>query len=59
MVLFDKGGYLSKAPNFHKEKKEWLYQLKHATEFSDRADATSPSAKSKMTTKSSPLSPPP
>jgi aminopeptidase N len=39
MVLFDKGGYLLKSAKFHKEKKEWLYQLKHATEFSDRADA--------------------
>ncbi|HUE42704.1 MAG TPA: M1 family aminopeptidase, partial [Candidatus Sulfotelmatobacter sp.] len=39
MVLFDKGGYLFKSAKFHKEKKEWLYQLKHATEFSDRADA--------------------
>ncbi len=40
MVLFDKGGYLLKSANFHKEKKEWLYQLQHATELSDRADAT-------------------
>ncbi|MBV9887147.1 MAG: HEAT repeat domain-containing protein, partial [Acidobacteria bacterium] len=39
MVLFDKGGYLLKSAKFHKEKKEWLYQLQHATEFSDRADA--------------------
>jgi aminopeptidase N len=39
MVLFDKGGYLLKSAKFHKDKKEWLYQLKHATEFSDRADA--------------------
>ena len=39
MVLFDKGGYLLKSADFHKEKKEWLYQLKHAAEFSDRADA--------------------
>jgi aminopeptidase N len=39
MVLFDKGGYVLKTAEFHKEKKEWLYQLKHATEFSDRADA--------------------
>jgi aminopeptidase N len=39
MVLFDKGGYLLKTAKFHKEKKEWLYQLTHATEFSDRADA--------------------
>jgi aminopeptidase N len=39
MVLFDKGGHILKTADFHKEKKEWLYQLKHATEFSDRADA--------------------
>jgi aminopeptidase N len=39
MVLFDKGGYLLKAADFHKEKSEWLYQLKNATELSDRADA--------------------
>jgi aminopeptidase N len=39
MVLFDKGGYLLKSAKFHKEKNEWLYQLKHATAFSDRADA--------------------
>jgi aminopeptidase N len=39
MVLFDKGGYILKTSNFHKEKKEWLYQLKNATELSDRADA--------------------
>jgi aminopeptidase N len=39
MVLFDKGGYILKQVEFHKEKKEWLYQLKNATEFPDRADA--------------------
>jgi HEAT repeat protein len=39
MVLFDKGGNVLKSVEFHKEKKEWLYQLKHASEFSDRADA--------------------
>jgi aminopeptidase N len=39
MVLFDKGGFLFKSAKFHKEKREWIYQLKHATEFSDRADA--------------------
>ena len=39
MVLFDKGGYLLKTADFHKEKKEWLYQLKNAAEFADRADA--------------------
>jgi len=39
MVLFDKGGHILKQAEFHKEKKEWLYQLKNASEFSDRADA--------------------
>ena len=39
MVLFDKGGHLLKALDFHKEKKEWIYQLKNAEEVFDRADA--------------------
>jgi len=39
MVLFDKGGQILKSAEFHKEKKEWLYQLKNASEFADRADA--------------------
>jgi aminopeptidase N len=39
MVLFDKGGNLLKSAEFHKEKKEWLYQLKNASELADRADA--------------------
>ncbi|MGB7283153.1 MAG: M1 family aminopeptidase [Candidatus Acidiferrum sp.] len=39
MVLFDKGGQVLKSADFHKEKKEWLYQLKNATELADRADA--------------------
>ena len=39
MVLFDKGGHILKSAEIHKEKKEWLYQLKNATELSDRADA--------------------
>jgi aminopeptidase N len=39
MVLFDKGGNILKKAEFHKEKKEWLYQLKNAADFSDRADA--------------------
>ena len=33
------GVNILKKAEFHKEKKEWLYQLKNATEFSDRADA--------------------
>ena len=47
MVLFDKGGHVLKAADFHKEKKEWLYQLKHATDLSDRADAAVAVAKIK------------
>jgi aminopeptidase N len=39
MVLFDKGGHILKLADFHKEKKEWLYQLKNAAEVADRADA--------------------
>lgn len=39
MVLFDKGGHLLSSKEFHKEKSEWLYQLKNATEVADRADA--------------------
>jgi aminopeptidase N len=39
MILFDKGGHILKSADFHKEKKEWLYQLKNATELADRADA--------------------
>jgi aminopeptidase N len=39
MVLFDKGGHILKTAEFHKEKKEWLYQLKNGAELADRADA--------------------
>ena len=39
MVLFDKGGQVLKSAEFHKEKKEWLYQLKNAADLADRADA--------------------
>jgi len=39
MVLFDKGGHILKSAEFHKEKKEWLYQVKNATDLADRADA--------------------
>jgi aminopeptidase N len=41
MVLFDKGGHVLKSAEFHKEKKEWLYQLKNVSELADRADAIS------------------
>jgi aminopeptidase N len=39
MVLFDKGGHYLKSADFHKDKKEWLYQLKNAAETADRLDA--------------------
>jgi aminopeptidase N len=39
LVLFDKGNQVLKSVDFHKEKKEWIYQLKNASEFADRADA--------------------
>jgi len=41
LVLFDKGGHVLKSVEFHKEKKEWLYQAKNAAELADRADAVS------------------
>ena len=47
MVLFDKGGHVLKSAEFHKEKKEWLYQLKSTTELADRADAITALAKLK------------
>jgi aminopeptidase N len=39
MVLFDKGGHILKSAEFHKEMKEWLYQMKNAAGLADRADA--------------------
>lgn len=47
MVLFDKGGHILKMADFHKEKKEWLYQLKNASDVADRADAAVALAKFK------------
>jgi aminopeptidase N len=47
MVLFDKGGHVLKSADFHKEKKEWLYQLKNASELADRADAVAALSKLK------------
>jgi aminopeptidase N len=47
MVLFDKGGHVLKSTEFHKEKREWLYQLKNASDLADRADAISGLAKLK------------
>jgi len=45
MVLFDKGGHVLKSADFHKDKKEWIYQLKNAPELGDRADAVAALAK--------------
>jgi aminopeptidase N len=39
LVLFDKGTQILKSVEFKKDKKEWLYQLKNASELADRADA--------------------
>jgi len=39
MVLFDKGNQILKKVVFNKDKQEWLYQLKNASEVADRADA--------------------
>ncbi len=38
-VLFDKGGKILKTADFHKDAKEWIYQLKNGPELADRADA--------------------
>ena len=40
LVLFDRGAKILKAAEFHKDKKEWIYQLKNASDVGDRADAT-------------------
>ena len=47
MVLFDKGNQILKKGVFSKEKQEWLYQLKNASEVADRADAAVALAKLK------------
>ncbi len=39
LVLFDKGGQILKSAEFHKDKTEWLYQLKNAAGVFDRANA--------------------
>jgi aminopeptidase N len=39
LVLFDKGNQILKSVEFKKDRKEWLYQLKNASEVADRADA--------------------
>ncbi len=47
MVLFDKGAKILKSAEFHKDTKEWIYQLKHGAEFADRADAALALSKAK------------
>jgi aminopeptidase N len=47
MVLVDKGEQILKFTDFHKEKKEWLYQLQNATELMDRGEAIQALAKIK------------
>jgi aminopeptidase N len=47
MVLFDKGGRVLKFTEFHKDKKEWLYELKNAAELMDRGEAAQALAKLK------------
>jgi len=39
MVLFDKGLQVLKTVEFKKDKKDWVYQLKNASDLPDRADA--------------------
>src|SRR5260370_33920510 len=39
IVLHEEGGHNLKFDEFQKEKKEWLYQLKPATDLADRDDA--------------------
>src|SRR5260370_4453938 len=47
MLLFTKPAPLLTPPAFRKEKKEWLFQLKNATELADRAEAAQALAKLK------------
>ena len=47
LVLFDKGDRVLKSLEFHKDKKEWLYQLKNAATVPDRTDAAEALAKFK------------
>ena len=39
MVLFDKGDKILKTVEFQKSPAEWIYQLQHASDVPDRADA--------------------
>ncbi len=39
LVLFDKGDKILKSADFHKSATEWIYQLQHAEDLPDRADA--------------------
>ena len=45
LVVFDKGGHVLKTVDFHKDKKEWLYQLRNGSELADRGDAIAALAK--------------
>jgi len=47
LVIFDKGDKLLDSLEFHKDKKEWLYQMKNASTVLDRADAIQALAKFK------------
>src|SRR5260370_841658 len=39
LVLFDKGDRILKSVEFHKSAAQWIYQLQHAEDVPDRADA--------------------
>jgi aminopeptidase N len=39
LVLFDKGDKILKSIEFHKSAEQWIYQLQHAEDVPDRADA--------------------
>ena len=39
LILFDEGDKILKAVEFHKSAAEWIYQLQHAQDVPDRADA--------------------
>jgi aminopeptidase N len=39
LVLFDKGDKILKSVEFHKSDAQWIYQLQHAEDVPDRADA--------------------
>ena len=39
LILFDKGDKILKSVEFHKSAAQWIYQLQHAEDVPDRADA--------------------